>query len=446
MITWRPALILAFGAGVVAVLRMPVVAFAFIAVTVVVVGIDLLAAAVISDLTLERDGAAQVRLGETATVTLTVTNVGTRTAVADVRDAWAPSAGASPTLSRIRLDPGESISLPVSLRPTRRGDRRAERVTIRSYGPLGQAYRQSTVRWSAQATPPWTVRVLPRFDSRRLLAEKIAKLRVFDGSVVTRGRGQGTEFDALREYVVGDDVRSIDWRASARRSDVVVRTWRPERDRHIFCVIDTGRTSAVRVGTTATGPDAEKLDEPRLDASIDAALLLSELASRAGDSVSLIAIDSAVRAAVGGGSSRAMLPKMVNALAPLQPRLVETDFGLIVSEVLRRERKRALVVLFTALEAGALGEGLLPVLASLTARHKVVVAAVHDQAVPELMNRRGSADDLYLAAAAHKTLAERRRVTAALSRHDVEVIDAPIKSYASAVSDLYIRLKAAGKL
>ena len=63
-------------------------------------------------------------------------------------------------------------------------------------------------------------------------------------------RGQGTEFDSLREYVLGDDVRSIDWRATARRADVVVRTWRPERDRRILIVLDTGRTSAGRVGTS----------------------------------------------------------------------------------------------------------------------------------------------------------------------------------------------------
>ena len=74
-------------------------------------------------------------------------------------------------------------------------------------------------------------------------------------------------------------------------------------------------------------------------------------------------------------------------MAPLQPALVETDFGLVVGEVLRRERKRALVVLFTALEPGALGEGLLPVLPRLAARHQVVVAAVHDPR-PDALARR----------------------------------------------------------
>ena len=102
-------------------------------------------------------------------------------------------------------------------------------------------------------------------------------------------RGQGSEFDSLREYVVGDDVRSIDWRATARASDVMVRTWRPERDRHVLIVLDCGRTSAGRVG-----------DAPRLDASIEATLLLTALAERAGDRVDVLAWDRAVRGAVQG--------------------------------------------------------------------------------------------------------------------------------------------------
>ncbi|MDM4784553.1 DUF58 domain-containing protein [Micromonospora sp. b486] len=113
--------------------------------------------------------------------------------------------------------------------------------------------------------------LVPRFDSRRHLPEKLARLRVIDGVQVTRGRGHGTEFDTLREYAVGDDVRSIDWRGSARRADVLVRTWRPAGTGAWFCVLDTGRTSALRLG-----------DEPRLDTAIDAALLLTALAAPGG--------------------------------------------------------------------------------------------------------------------------------------------------------------------
>jgi uncharacterized protein (DUF58 family) len=443
MTTWRAAALLALGVTVnlVAALAVPgwpdpwLMALVVLGAVALVSTLDFLVAAAPSEVTLSRSGDRQTRLGETATVTLALTNRSVRPLHGQVRDAWVPSAGANTYAHDVSVEPGETVELPVELTPTRRGERRAVRVTIRSYGPLGLGFRQTTGRRSDAITPPWTVTVLPRFDSRKHLPEKLSRLRIIDGMVVTRGRGQGTEFDSLREYVIGDDVRSIDWRGSARRHDVVVRTWRPERDRRVMCVLDTGRTSAARIG-----------DEPRLDTALDAALLLATLATYADDRVDLLAIDTHVRVAHSSGSKRTAQSQLITALAGLEPALVETDWERVVGEVLRRERRRALVVLFTALEPGALAEGLVPVLPLLAARHRVVLAAVHDTALDELAARRGDVGQVYGAAAAERALAERRRMRAVLSKHGIEVVDEPVATFASAVADTYLRLKAAGKL
>ncbi|MEV0877488.1 DUF58 domain-containing protein [Micromonospora echinofusca] len=435
--TWRAALLLAVGALTLPAWPAPFVGLLVMTGAVLLlVLLDRALAAPPGALTAARQGDRAVRLGGTATVALLLHNPSGRTLRAKVRDAWVPSAGARPDVppSRlVRVDPGVTVALPSRLTPLRRGDRPAVALTVRSFGPLGLGFRQRSGR---PATPPWTLRVLPRFDSRRHLPEKLSRLRVIDGTQVSRGRGQGTEFDTLREYVVGDDVRSIDWRASARRADVLVRTWRPERDRRLLCVLDTGRTSAVRVG-----------DEPRLDTAIDAALLLTALAARAGDRVDVLAADTAVRATVTGTGGPALLPRVVHALAPLQPTLAETDFDLIAGELLRRQRQRSLVVLFTALEAGALGEGLLPVLPRLAARHRVVIAAAHDPVLTALTTgvpQRPA--DAYAAAAAWRALAERDRVRTALGRHGVTVVDAPAGHLAPALADTYLRLKSLGRL
>lgn len=436
MVTWRTSAVLAALAVTLPVWPYPWLGLAvYLLLAATAAGVDVALAAPLAGIDVRRHGAKQVRLGETATVTLTVANRGDRTLRAEIRDGWVPSAGATPFSWRLTLHPAGQRELVTSLTPTRRGDRPAVRVTLRSYGPLGLAYRQPVGKRAARLTPPWSVRVLPPFTSRKHLPEKLSRLRVLDGNVVTRGRGQGTEFDALREYVIGDDVRSIDWRAMARRETVVVRTWRPERDRRVLCVIDTGRTSAARVA-----------DIPRLDAALDACLLLSALASRADDRVDLLAVDTAVRASVQNVSKGSLLPRLMQAMAPLQPALVETDFELVAAEVLRRERKRALVILFTALEPGAIGEGLLPALPQLTARHQVLVAAVHDPVLTTMAARRGDATAVYAAAAAERTLAERAHVRDALSKHGVDVVDAPADQFASRVSDAYLRLKAAGRL
>lgn len=393
------------------------------------VAADLALAASVRGLTLRRSGDTNVRLGESATVTLTVENPGRRRLRARLRDAWPPSAGAAPRSVTLTVPPGERRRVETRLLPTRRGDRRSVTVAVRSYGPLGLAARQLS------RPAPWTVRVLPAFPSRRHLPAKLARLRELTGQHAALIRGQGTEFDSLREYVDGDDVRSIDWRATARRQDVVVRTWRPERDRRIYLVLDTGRTAAGRVG-----------DIPRLDCSMDAALLLGALAARAGDRVDLLAYDRQVRARVEGATRTEVLTAMVRAMAPLEPELVEADAAGMVSALLSRVRQRCLVVLLTDLNATAIEEGLLPLLPQLTAKHLVLVAAVSDPRVAEMATARGDASAVYEAAAAERARADRRRVTAELRRYGVEVVDAPPDEIAPALADAYLSLKAAGRL
>ncbi len=393
------------------------------------VAVDVALAGRVSSLRLAREGASSCRLGEAAEVRLLLTNTGNRRVRGVLRDAWVPSAGSSPATQPLDVPAGERRVVTTTLRPTRRGDRRPDRTTVRSVGPLGVAGRQG------RHEVAWRVRVQPPFTSRKFLPERLARLRTLDGRVAARVRGGGTEFDSLRDYVDGDDVRSIDWRATARRSEVVVRTWRPERDRQLLIVVDTGRTSAGRVG-----------DVPRLDASLDAALLLTALASRAGDRVDLLALDRVVQAAVEGVGRAEVLPRMVDAMASLEPALVESDGRRLVSEVLRRARRRSLVVLFTTLDAAPLEEGLLPVLTSLTRRHTVVLASVGDPRVEEMAAGGGDLVAVYDAAAAERARAERRRMTALMRRRGVEVVDAPPASFAPAVSDAYLDLKAAGRL
>ncbi|MCT9011792.1 DUF58 domain-containing protein [Streptomyces sp. NPDC054766] len=395
---------------------------------------DAALAAPVRRLGLTRSGDTSVRLGESADVTLTVTNPSGRPLRAHLRDAWPPSSwepGTEVEASRhhLTVPAGERRRLTTRLRPTRRGDRQADRVTIRSFGPLGLFSRQGSHE------VPWAVRVLPPFTSRKHLPSKLARLRELDGRTSVLTRGEGTEFDSLREYVPGDDTRSIDWRATARRTTVAVRTWRPERDRHILLVLDTGRTSAGRVG-----------DAPRLDASMDAALLLAALASRAGDRVDLLAYDRRVRALVQGRAAGDVLPSLVNAMAGLEPELVETDARGLTATALRTAPRRSLIVLLTSLEAAPVEEGLLPVLSGLTQRHTVLLASVADPYIAQMAKARGNIDAVYEAAAAAQAEAGRRRTAEQLRRRGVTVVDATPDNLASALADAYLALKSAGRL
>ncbi len=398
-------------------------------VTLFAIALDLLLALSPGKLMISRDRVGQVRLGVGGSTTLWLTNPTSRRLWGVVRDAWQPSGGATGERHTVNVRGGERVALRTSLTPTRRGDRRADRVTVRSLGPLGLAARQRS------STAEGLIRALPPFTSRKHLPSRLSVLRQLDGRSAVRVRGAGTEFDSLRDYVIGDDVRSIDWRATARRSAVVVRTWQPERERRLILVLDTSRTSAGRVG-----------DIPRLDAAMDAALLLAALASRAGDRVDFLAGDRQVRARLTGSSRTTPLGDLVTAMAPLEPALLEADWAMMAGAIAGLGRHRSLVVLLTPLEPAAIEESLLPTLAPLTRHHRVVLASVSDPALSAMAADLSSTSRVYDAAAAERTMGLRERTAEVLRHLGVHVIDAEPELLPVALTDRYLLLKSRGLL
>ncbi len=356
-------------------------------------------------------------------------NPGNRRASLLVRDAWQPSAGARDNRHRLRLGGGDRVVMSSVVQPVRRGELTAYGVTVRSYGPLGMAARQRTSRVST------TLRALPPFESRKHLPSRLARLRDLDGRSAVRVRGQGTEFDSLREYVRGDDVRSIDWRASARNRNVVVRTWQPERDRRVVLVLDTSRVSAGRVD-----------DVPRLDSAMEAALLLTALAARAGDRVDVVCGDRRVRSRLRLAGARDATSRLEDAFSGLTPEIAEADWTALAGAVQSFGRQRALVCLLTPLEPSAVEEGLLPVLPVLVAHHRVVLASVRDPELERMAGQRAGLDEVYAAAAAEQSLTRRRATADLLETLGVHVLDVPADDLPPALADHYLALKAQGLL
>jgi uncharacterized protein (DUF58 family) len=325
----------------------------------------------------------------------------------------------------------------LDLEPKRRGDRRTAQVTIRSAGPLGLWSRQATLASAGR------VRVLPPFHSRAHLPSRLTRLRELDGRTPLLIRGQGTEFDSIREYVRGDDVRSVDWRATARHADpevpggmrLMVRTWRPERDRRIVIVADTSRTAAARIA-----------DEPRLDTAYEASLLLAALATHAGDRVDFLATDRRLRGRVHGATGPELLARMVDTMAGIDAELVEADWAIVPGQVRRVTSRHALVVLLTAADSPGSARGLLSVLPQLTGRHTVIVASVADPGLIDASRSRDDLDEVYRAAAAERGLNDAERVGAAIRRLGALTVTAAPHDLPPALADRYLELKASGRL
>ena len=428
-ITWRVPVLVLLGIGAVLVRPEAGTVWLWLLLVLVLMALDVLLAASRSTLSVVRRPSRRTRQGEPTSTTLAVTANGRRRVRGVLRDAWQPSAGATANRHRLALTAGQSVTMTTDLRPVRRGDLRAERVTVRTLGPLGLAGRQGGL------DVPGTVRVLPAFPSIRHLPSRLARLQELDGRAAVRVRGQGTEFDSLREYVLGDDVRSVDWRASARNRAVVVRTWQPERDRRVVLVLDTGRTSAGRVG-----------DIPRLDSAMDAALLLATIASRAGDRVSFVAGDLGVRSRIKGTHRRDVVGDLQDAMAGLQPVLGETNWARLVGAVDSFGRQRSLVVLLTPLEPSAVESGLLPLVGPLTRRHRCCWR--------RCVTRRSTGSPGNARTRARRTTRPRRSRPEPVatgrpgcsSTLGVEVLDADAEQLPVRLADHYLALKARGLL
>ncbi|MCM6776935.1 DUF58 domain-containing protein [Nocardia sp. CDC159] len=419
---------LAAGAGLVVIFAVPswVGVVAATGLLAVLAGVDAALAGRGIGLELSRPPLTTVRTGRTAEVELTVLNSGDRVLRGLLWDDWPDSAGATHHTHRLTLPPNTKTRCTTRLRPEYRGDRVAGPVTVRLFGPLGLA------GWQSRREVPARVRALPPFRSERVLAAKVKQLQQLEGRTVTNTRGQGSEFDSFREYVAGDDVRAIDWRATARATDVLVRTWRPERNRHVLMLLDTGRTAAARIG-----------DGTRLDITIEAALLLGGLAAAAGDTADLLAYDRAVRADVRGVTGKSLQPKLMHALSGVVPTLVDTDTPGLVRAALRRARRRSLVVWFTSLDAALVEENLTPVLPVLTQRHRLLLVSPTD---PDLAAAVTSRTDLYTAAAAETLRTERALIQESLRRKGIGVITAAPTQLPEALADEYLELKRSGAI
>lgn len=411
----------------------PLTVIGWVLLVVIVSGIDLLAGVRPELLQFSRELPASVRLSETATSTVTVLNPTRRRARVQVRDAWPPSATPAAQRPLLVVNPGSSLRQVTELTPTRRGDLAAAAVTVRSFGPLRLAARQRSL------AVPGVLRVLPEFRSRSHLPSRLARLRELDGQASVQVRGQGTEFDSLREYAAGDDVRSIDWRATARATRTMVRTWRPERDRHVLMVLDTSRWAAGRIGGAAA-------DQLRLDAGIEVCLLMAALGSASGDRMSLLVADTEVRQRLAGTAKGSALAAFADRLSLAEAELTETDWSMVAAQVNQLCRQRSLVVLITGLDPALYAEGLGTVLGQLAHSHQIVIAHVTDPAEQTPLDDTPDANASYDAAASARLWLATQALSNRVHRMGVEVVHADPDHLAPAVCDTYLTLKATGRL
>ena len=370
-------------------------------------------------------------LGATGEVRWSIRNPAGRSVRVAIADQLAPSLQAVTRRLRGVVPSGARLQGVTSIRPRRRGRFDVRSLVVRVDGPLGLGARQRTL------AIPAVLRVHPAFPSREEAELRLTRARVLEvGLRSAKGRGGGTEFDQLREYGVDDEVRRIDWSATARTGKAMVRTYRAERNQSVLLLLDNGRVMAGQVA-----------EVPRVEHAMDAVLCLTTVATRLGDRCGLMVFDREVRSVLPARAGRDQVGRVADAMYDLDPVLAESDYRGAFAHALARFRRRSLIVVFTDLVEQAVGESLLPALPLLVRHHVVLIAAVRD---PDVVRWAGAAADepadAYRSAAATLSLAERDRAIARLRTLGAVVIDAPPGQLAPRLADAYLDLKARGRL
>ncbi len=393
--------------------------------------IDFVRASNPNDVAVERELAPSLALGTTAPVRWHVQNRTGANLVIAIADEFAPSLQASNRRALAEVPARSTATIENTLSPTRRGRFVISEISVRVRGPWGLVERQRS------RDIPAVLRVLPEFRSKQEAELLVVRAKQLDvGLRSARGRGSGTEFDQLREYTPDDEFRRIDWAATARTGTTIARTYRAELNQTVINLLDNGRVMAGRVN-----------DVPRVEHAMDAVMALTTVATGLGDKCGLLAFDRSVRAVVQPSRSRGQLGRVTEAMYDLQPALVESDYRGAFVATLAQFRRRTMIVVHTELVEAAVGEFLLPALPLISRSHVVVIASVRDPLVVDWATAPSAeSHEVYRQVAAGKSMAERERVIAALKAKGATVVDAAPGELAAKLADVYLQVKATGRL
>jgi uncharacterized protein (DUF58 family) len=330
--------------------------------------------------------------------------------------------------ARVEVPAHGSLRHPYEVTPRERGTHRFADLHVRALGPWGLAARHF---WVPLAR---SVRVYPDL---RGFGALLAPASPEPGPSRARGHCDGREFASLRPYAPGDDIRAVDWKATARRGSPIVRETEPERNQIVWLLLDCGRHLSARL------PDGRT----KLDHAVDAALALARAASRRGDQVGALVFGAEVRRLVPPGRGASQVGPIAEALFEAQPRVEESDYPEAFDALARRQRRRALVVIFTDLADPDASALLLARTALLRKRHLPIVAAVADSVIADRARASPRTEvEAYARLAAERILAERELARVRLEAAGVEVASVPARELAVEMVGRYFAIKERGRL
>jgi uncharacterized protein (DUF58 family) len=377
-----------------------------------------------------RESPAVLSVGRPNPIRLQIRSLARRRLDVSVTDDRPPEVSVDDLPARVTLDARGRATVVYHLKPSRRGAVELGDHHVRYPSPLGLWQRQLRLRERQVA------KVYPDVAAVRVYELLARQSRENLLVRAVRLRGGENEFERLREYGRDDEYRNIDWKATARRGRLIVREYQQERNQTVVCLLDCGRLMTAESGGLA-----------QLDHALNAVLMLSHVAARAGDQLGLMAFDSRVRTYLPPVGGRRAAQRVAHATYDLHASLVETDFEGAFTELSKRLRKRALVVLFTQVIDDVSAQAVLRQVRSLRPRHLPVCVLFRDTDLDRMAEPTGGLGgapdgELFVAAAAAETILWRERLVRDLRTGGALVLHVPPRQTTPAVINRYLQIKA----
>ncbi|KAM3103657.1 DUF58 domain-containing protein [Phormidesmis sp. 146-12] len=394
----------------------------------IVLGLAIVDSRRVEKVRVERSSLSRLSIGRDNLVSLSV-EAGKQPAEIQIHDAYPLDFGVSVMPLAAKLPSNSRQELIYTVHPTSRGEHQWRGIQVRQLSPWGLAWRD----WKIPQNQ--TVAVYPDLIGLRSLS---IRLTLQSSGAMKRAKrlGIGTEFSELREYGVGDDLRFIDWKATARRGQPLVRVLEPEQEQTLIILLDRGRLMTANVKGLS-----------RFDWGLNATLSLALAGLNRGDRVGVGVFDRQIHTWIPPERGQSHLTHLIERLTPIQPEILEPDYLGAVTTLVNQQSRRALVVLITDIVDTTASAELLAAMGRLTPRYLPFCVTLRDPQVDlQAHTITENIQSTYARAVALDLLVQRQVAFAELKQKGVLVLDAPANQITEQLVDRYLQLKAKNQL
>ena len=415
----------------------------------IVCAIDYLTNPLFTKIDARREMNSKFSLGAENVVTLQIVNRSRHHLKLRLKDDFPSEFQFHQATHEIQLPPLTEDTVVYRLTPLRRGIYRFEDIHLRCRGILGLIIRQRHIAAGAE------VKVYPNLQAVRQYELLVRRGMLGQlGLKNSRQFGEGTEIERLREYAPDDDFRRIDWNGTARHRKPIVREFETERSQDVIIMLDTGRLMASPILLETSRNVQDRDTNPRLqqamlklDYAINTTLMTSYVSTLKGDKVGLIAFADTVHQYLAPKPGKKQFLTMLESIYALQVQSVEPDFAGAFTYLASKQRKRALVILFTDILDRDAAEGLATYVAQLSKHHLVVCVTLMDSTIIALAAQKlTDSKSVYQKAIAEKLLQEKHATLEILRTRGVITLDVPAHQLTMTVVNKYLELKAKSRI